>query len=81
MQAMQGADANDEDPFQLVNKIYEAYSPENTHMMREYMLHVMLKNVERMRKHKLITEAVYRKFWLEQFDLSEMMGGQNDNQS
>ena len=30
--------------------------------MREYMLHVILKNVERMRKHKIITEAVFAKF-------------------
>ena len=32
--------------------------------MREYMLYVILKNVRRMRKHKLITESIYNKFKL-----------------
>ena len=34
--------------------IYQSYTPGDTHMMREYMLHVILKNVKRMLKHKLI---------------------------
>ena len=54
------------DPIILVNKIYESYTPENTHFMREYMLHVILRNVERMHKHKIITEAVYQNFHLQE---------------
>jgi hypothetical protein len=42
--------------------IYESYTPENTHLMREYMLYVIIRNVRRMRKHKLITDAVFWKF-------------------
>ena len=32
--------------------------------MREYNLHVILHNIERMKKYKLITEAAYDKFRL-----------------
>lgn len=44
--------------------IYESFTPENTHLMREYMLHIMIKNVRRMRKHRLISESVFEKFSL-----------------
>lgn len=32
--------------------------------MREYILHVILHNIERMRKYKLVSEAAYSKFRL-----------------
>jgi hypothetical protein len=44
--------------------IYESYTPENTHLMREYMLHVVIRSVRHMKKHKLITEAIFQKFEL-----------------
>ena len=51
-------------PLVLWKTIFEAYTPTDSHMMREYMLYVVLKNVRRMRKHKLITESIYDKFKL-----------------
>jgi len=44
--------------------IYESFSPDNSHQMREYMLHVVTKNIKRMRKHKLISDEVSRMFKL-----------------
>ena len=44
--------------------IYESYTPDNTHLMREYMLHIILKNVNRMHKTQTITEDVYKRFHL-----------------
>ena len=44
--------------------VFESYTPENTHLMREYMLHVILKHVRYMLKHKLISKSTYKKFHL-----------------
>ena len=46
----------------LPKLIYEAFTPENTHQMREYMLEIILRNIKRMRKHKLMSEESYQKF-------------------
>ena len=32
--------------------------------MRQYILHVVHRNLRRMRKHKLVTEAAFKKFRL-----------------
>ena len=48
----------------MMRTLYESYTPENTHLMREYMLYVVIKNVRHMKKHKLITNAIFQKFEL-----------------
>ena len=48
----------------IMKKIYQSYTPENTHLMREYMLYVILRNIRYMRKHKLISEETFEKFKL-----------------
>ena len=48
----------------IMKKIYQSYTPENTHLMREYMLHVILRNIRYMRKHKLISEDTFERFKL-----------------
>ena len=48
----------------IMKRIYQSYTAENTHLMREYMLHIILRNVRYMRKHKLITEDTFERFKL-----------------
>ena len=42
--------------------LFESYYAENTHLMREYMLYVINRNIHRMRKNCLISESVFEKF-------------------
>ena len=49
---------------QIFETIYEAYMPENTLLLREYMLYVIVKNVRHMLRHKLISQNTYVQFGL-----------------
>ena len=51
-------------PMIAYKTIYESYTPENTHFMREYMLHVVIRRIRYMFKHKLISKATHKKFHL-----------------
>ena len=42
--------------------LFESYYAENTHLMREYMLYVINRNIHRMRKNCLISKSVFEKF-------------------
>ena len=55
----------------LPKVIYESFTPENTHQMREYMLEITLKNIKRMRKHKLMSEESYQKFGINPDELPQ----------
>ena len=48
----------------IMQTIYESFTPENTHQMRDQMLYTILKSIRRMLKHKLISQSVYDKFKL-----------------
>lgn len=51
-------------PMANYRTIYESYTPENTHLMREYMLHVIIRQVRYMLKHRLISKVTHKKFHL-----------------
>ena len=42
--------------------VYQAYTPEDTIHMREYMLYLIHKHIERMRKYSQISDYVYDQF-------------------
>lgn len=50
------------DPFILPVTIYESFNAADTHELREYMLFCINKNIRRMRKHRVISEAIYERF-------------------
>ena len=51
-------------PMIIYRTIFESYTPDNTHLMREYMLHVIIQNIRRMHKHKTISNSTFNKFRL-----------------
>ena len=42
--------------------LYQAYTPENTQQMREYMLYLIDKSIEKMKKNCQISAYVYNQF-------------------
>ena len=46
------------------SNVYESYTAENSHLLREYMLYVIIKHVRWMRKYGIITQSVFNEFQL-----------------